>query len=166
MKKFMNWVAGILAGIIGAVAVYYLTRPAPPPSVTTFEGMVYSGSSPVARAMVQLELNGVINASGPIHNLTDGNGAYRFELSGLPTAAAARLVVTASGYQPSAAQSLPSPLQPDIHLDFPLNPVATPAPPTGLGARVGVHVEQPAKLHIPLYIAKGVSQATKLQIAH
>lgn len=166
MKKFVTWIAGILASIIVAVAVYYLTRPVPPPSVTAFEGMVYSGSSPVAHAMVQLELNGIVNSSGPIHDITNENGAYRFELTGLPATASARLLATANGYQSSSALSLLSPLQPETHLDFPLSPVAQPAPPSGLGATVGSHVVKPAQVHVPLYIAKGASQAMKIQIAH
>ena len=166
MKKFVSWVAGILAGVIGAVAVYYITRPAPPSSVTTFEGMVYSGGSPVAHAMVQLEVNGVVNVSGPLHDITDDNGAYRFELIGLPGTASARLLATANGYQASSAQSLSSPLQLDTHLDFPLSPFPSPAPPSGLGASIGSHVAQPAKFHIPLYVAKGASQAARFEIAH
>jgi len=38
--------------------------------VTTFEGMVYSGSSPVAHAMVKSELNGDVNISQLIDNAT------------------------------------------------------------------------------------------------
>ncbi|MBS1804391.1 MAG: hypothetical protein JST28_13575 [Acidobacteria bacterium] len=167
MKKVVQWMAGILAGIIGSVAVYYLTRPAPPPAVTTFEGMVYSGSSPVAHAMVQLDLDGVVNISGPIHDITNENGAYRFELTGLPNNASAKLLATANGYAASSAQSLLSPLQRETHLDFPLSPVVIrPAPPSGLGAAVGQHTATPAQIHIPLYIAKGASQAMKIQIAH
>jgi len=166
MKKFVTWVAGILASVIGAVAVYYLTRPAPPPAITTFEGMVYSGSSPVAHAMVQLELNGVVSISGPIHDITNENGSYRFELTGLPNAASARLLATANGYHSSSAQSLLSPLQPVTHLDFPLSLAAAPSPPAGIGASVGSHVTQIPQAHIPLYIAKGASQAMKLRIAH
>jgi hypothetical protein len=52
---------GILAGLIGAVAVYYFTRPDPSPVITTFRG----GNSPIAHANVHLETNGVVNTSGP-----------------------------------------------------------------------------------------------------
>jgi hypothetical protein len=166
MKKFVQWMAGILAGVIGSVAVYYLTRPAPPPAVTTFEGMVYSGSSPVAHAMVQLDLDGVVNIAGPIHDITNENGAYRFELTGLPNTASAKLLATANGYVASSAQSLLSPLQRETHLDFPLSPVVVPAPPAGLGTATSEHTGPPAQIHIPLYIAKGASQAMKIRIAH
>jgi len=170
MKKFTQWMAGILAGIIGSVAVYYLTRPDPPPAVTTFEGMVYSGSSPVAHAMVQLDLDGVVNISGPIHDITNENGSYRFELTGLPHTASARLLATANGYVASSAQSLLSPLQPETHLDFPLSPVSAPAPapppPSVPGDSAGAPTAQPAQVHIPMYIAKGASQAMRIRIPH
>lgn len=170
MKKFTQWMAGILAAVIGSVAVYYLTRPDPPPAVTTFEGMVYSGSSPVAHAMVQLDLNGVVNITGPIHDMTDENGAYRFELTGLPNTASARLLATANGYVAASAQSLLSPLQRETHLDFPLSPVSAPAPaptpPSGNGNANDAPTAHPAQVHIPIYIAKGASQAMRIRIPH
>jgi hypothetical protein len=168
MSKFGKWFAGILGPIIIGVAIFYLTKtptpppPPPPPAVTVFEGMVYSGSAPVPRALVAVDLKGTGLTNGPVHDLTDPNGSYRFDFTGLPKDAGATLSVTASGYQNSSAQSLASPLQPDIHLDFPLAPVAVQAP-AGLGPTVGQQV-QPGTLHIPTYVRKGAAQAMQIRI--
>ncbi len=169
MNKFGSWLAGIIGSIIVGVAIYYFTRtpapppPPPPPSVTVFEGMVYSGSAPVPRAMVAIELRGSGITNGPVHDITDANGAYRFDFTGLPSDAGAALSVTATGYRDSPSQSLSSPLQSDVHLDFPLSPVAV-SPPTGLGVAPGVHPMQPGNLHIPKYVRKGATEAVQIRI--
>jgi hypothetical protein len=169
MSKFGSWLAGIIGSIIVGVAIYYFTKATPPPptppppAVTVFEGMVYSGSAPVPRAMVAVELRGSGITNGPVHDITDANGAYRFDFTGLPTDAGATLNVTATGYRDSASQSLSSPLQPDVHLDFPLSPVAVP-PPAGLGVGPGAHPLQPGNLHIPKYVRKGATEAVQIKI--
>jgi len=157
MKKLGKWLAGILAGIIITAVGVYIGRPKP---VTVFEGMVYAGSTPVARAMVALDLKGAAATNGAIHDFTNENGSYRFELTGVSDDDTATLQVTANGYQASELQSLSSPLKSDIHVDFPLNPVPV-APPAGLGANVAAHVVQPARFQIPVYVAKGATQAMK-----
>jgi hypothetical protein len=72
MGKLGGWLAGIVAAIIATYAGWYFTRP---PSTTTFEGMAYSESSPVPKAMVSITITGTNVNSGPIHNVTDENGA-------------------------------------------------------------------------------------------
>jgi hypothetical protein len=146
MGKFGGWLAGILAVIIGGYAVWYLTKP---PATTTFEGMVYSGDAPVPNAMVAVELTGGA-ASGTYHDVTDDHGSYSLVFTGLPTATGATIRVTAPGYESADTQSLTSPLQGDIRLDFPLLPAAAPV--------------KPAIAHIPPYIPKLDALTTKIKI--
>jgi hypothetical protein len=168
MSKFNKWLAGILGPIIVAVAIFYLTKtpppppPPPPPAVTVLEGMVYSGSTPVPHALVAVDLKGTGLTNGPVHDLTDANGSYRFDFTGLPKDTGATLSATAAGYQNSSAQSLAGPLLSDIHMDFPLLPVA-PAPPGNIGATVGQHV-QPGTFHIPAYVRRNAAQAMQIRI--
>jgi hypothetical protein len=146
MGKFGGWLAGILAVIIGGYAVWYLTKP---PATTTFEGMVYSGDAPVPNAMVAVELTGGA-ASGTYHDVTDDHGSYSLVFTGLPTATGATIRVTAPGYESADTQSLTSPLQGDIRLDFPLLPAAAPV--------------KPAIAQIPPYIPKLDALTTKIKI--
>lgn len=161
MAKVGGWLAGILAVVIGGWVVWYLTRP---PAVTTFEGMVYAGSAPVARAMVAVSLTGSAGANGPIHDITDENGAWRIDFTGLPTNAGATVSVSAAGYQGAIPKSLAGPLQPDIHMDFPLSavPGSSTAPPT-------LAPKPPQPLHpglvqMPRYVPKTASRATKFKV--
>jgi len=156
MAKVGVWLAGILATVIGGWAVWYLTRP---PAVTTFEGMVYAGNNPVAKAMVAVQLSGSAGANGPVHDITDQNGAWRIDFTGLPDGSGATLTVAATGYENAAPKSLSSPLQNDIHIDFPLSPVP---PPRGIGPLV--RPQLPAVTHIPLYVPKSAAQATKFRV--
>ncbi|HEY2468555.1 MAG TPA: carboxypeptidase-like regulatory domain-containing protein [Terracidiphilus sp.] len=169
MGKFGSWLAGILGSIIVGVGIYYFTKPKPtplpPPTpvVTTLEGMVYSGSTPVPRAMVAVDLKGA-DPNGPIHQVTDENGSYRFEFPGLPTDATAMLQVTANGYQQAEPKSLGSPLATDIRLDFPLIPTPV-AAPTGVGAGVvAARPMRPGEIRIPAYVRKGVAQTVQVRI--
>lgn len=169
MGKFGTWLAGIVGSIIVGVAVYYFTQPKPtpppppPPVVTTLEGMVYSGSAPVPRAMVAVELKGA-ESNGPIHQVTDENGSYRFEFPGLPADASATLQVTANGYEQAEPKSLGSPLGTDERLDFPLTPVPVAPPTGGGGGAVVAHPLHPGELHIPAYVRKGVAQTVQIRI--
>jgi hypothetical protein len=183
MKKESSWskVGGWLAGIAGAVIATYLgwyftNRPPPPAAVTTFEGMVYSGDAPVSKALVALELTGNAGANGAIHDLTDDNGAYKIELTGLPSGTGATLSVVAKGYEKAAPRTLVSPLQPDVRVDVPLNPVvvagAEPPPPVappaqqpGAAAQPGAAPVQPGQVaHLPLYRPKSAAMAMKFRI--
>jgi hypothetical protein len=165
MGKIGNWLAGIVAGIIVGYAVWYLTRPAPvptpppPPAVTIFEGMVYSGSAPVPKAMVVLDLTGDAATNGPVHDLTDENGAYRIDITGLPPAAGASLQVAAAGYRSAPPKPLSSPLQLDNRMDIALMPVPVPVSPGVAAAPVPAPV-----FHLPLYVRKGAAQATQARI--
>jgi hypothetical protein len=164
MKQVGGWLAGILAAIIGGYVLWILTRtppapPAPPPAVvTTFEGMVYSGDEPVPKAMVELDLTGT-SSNGPVHDITDENGSYRFDFTGLPTTAGATLRVAAPGFRESPAKSFASPLQTEVRFDFPLASLLT-APLHGGTAR-----QTPAPVaHLPVYIRKGAAQAMHIRI--
>jgi hypothetical protein len=156
MGKLGGWLAGIVAAIIATYAGWYFTRP---PSTTTFEGMAYSESAPVPKAMVSITITGTSVNSGPIHNVTDENGAYRFDFTGLPETAGATLSVVASGFHNPAPTSLSKPLGSDIHQDFSLIPL-TEAPIPDAGARP----RPPAANRIPRYVRKAPEQATKFQI--
>ena len=162
MGKVGGWLAGILATVIGGYAVWYFTRP---PAVTTFEGMVYTGDNPVAKAMVAVDLTGSAGANGPVHDVTDQNGAYRIDFTGLPNGSSATLTVTATGYENAAPKSLTAPLQTDIHVDVPLEPVPPPPGPTPPGPTPPVlHPLRPPVTRIPLYVPKTAAQATKFKV--
>jgi len=121
--------------------------------------MVYAGSAPVPKAMVAVDLSGSAGTNGAVHDITDENGSYRIDFTGLPTGAGATLSVTATGYQEAPPKSLIGPLQTDIHVDFPLNPA--PPPP---GVPPPPPPAHPAIAHIPLYVPKGAGQATKFKL--
>lgn len=159
MGKFGGWLAGLLATIIGGYAVWYFTQPPAPPSTTTFEGMVYSGSSPVASAMVSVNLTGSGVDPGPYHNVTDENGAYRLDLIGLPKTAGATLSVAASGYRDSAPKALFDPLVSVNRQDFPLTPLTPVAEAPAPGG-----AQHPPLPHLPLYVAKAAAQATRIKL--
>ncbi|MGA7108611.1 MAG: carboxypeptidase-like regulatory domain-containing protein [Terracidiphilus sp.] len=160
MKKVGAWLAGLLAVVLGGWLTWYLTRP---PAVTTVEGMVYTGDAAVPNAMVEIDLTGDSTNTGPVHDLTDQNGSYRIEFTGLPHGAGAVLRVAATGYQDAQPQTLASPLQTDTHLDFALiHAVATPsggAPPPMAPAHPPTHIA-----HIPAYIPKAANKATMIRI--
>ncbi len=156
MGKIGVWLAGILATIIGGYAVWYFTRA---PATTTFEGMVYSASAPVSKAMVSLELSGSGANNGSFHNVTDENGSYRFDFTGLPKTADAILSAAATGFQQSQPKQLPNPLGPDTHLDFPLTPLTVPQNPG-----VAAAPRPPVLDHKPLYVRKALEQATQVRI--
>jgi hypothetical protein len=163
--KVGNWLAGILAGIIVGCAVWYFTKAPAPPVVTTFEGMVYSKSVPVPKAMVAVEFTGEANNTGPVHDFTDDNGSYRIDFTGLPKGAGATVRVSATGFKDPKARSVAGPLEQDIHVDFPLEPVAevhlpTPSPVHGPVERP----IEPAIARAPVYIRKGAAQATQIKI--
>jgi len=180
--KFGAWLAGIAATVISGYLLWYFTVPKPA-VVTTFEGMVYSGDAPVAKAMVSLNLTGTAGAGGPIVDFTDDNGAYKFELTGLPQNTGATLNAMANGYEETQPHPLPMPLQADIRQDIPLTPLlaAGAPPPTpgplaggGSGAKqmapaVRVQGSQqvqtaPAIAHIPAYVPKIASLAKQVRI--
>lgn len=155
MGKFGGWLAGLLAAIIAGYAVWFFTRP---PATTTIEGMVYSGGLAVPKAMVVLTLTGDQASSDSVRNVTDDNGAYRFDFTGLPSGVGAILRVTAEGFRNSPAETLNSPLGPDTHMDIPLTTVA--AAPHGLPDQA--HPE--AQLPKPRYIRKTADAATKVPL--
>jgi hypothetical protein len=154
MGKVGAWLAGILATVIGGYAVWYLTRP---PVVTTFEGMVYAGSTPIAKAMVAVDLTGSAGANDPVHDITDDNGSYRIDFTGLPSGAGATVSVVATGYQTAPPKTVRSPLQLDTYIDFPLNPLP---PPPG----VAPPIRRPGLPQIPRYVPKAAAQAAKFKV--
>ncbi len=167
--KVGAWLAGIAATVISGYLIWYFTVPRPP-AVTTFEGMVYSGDSPVAKAKVSLKLTGTPGADGPIVDFTDDNGAYKFELSGLPEKTAGTLAADAEGYEPIKPRRLPLPLQPDIRLDIPLTRLAaaavpTPGPvPAPGGGGGGEKQIAPGLVHLPAYVPKTAIMAKQVRI--
>jgi hypothetical protein len=160
MNKFGGWLAGVVAAIIAAIiggyAVWYFTRP---PSTTILEGMVYAASSAVPKAMVSLELTGSGVNGGSFHNVTDENGSYRFDFTGLPETASATLRVVAAGFRASEPKLLSNPLGPDTHLDFPLTPVIVTQSPG-----VGQAPHPPAVEHKPQYVRKTLQEATQVRL--
>lgn len=136
MKKFGIWLAGIVGTILAGVGVYYLTLPKPP---VVFEGMIYSGDSPVAKAMVELELKAGGPGGGTYHDSTDENGAYRLEFTGLKNPEAVTYIVSAPGYQASGPKTFPSAFGTDNRMDIELTQLvasagANPVPAPGAGA--------------------------------
>jgi hypothetical protein len=166
MGKVGAWLAGILATVIGGYAVWYFTRP---PAVTTFEGMVYAGEAPVSKALVAVDLTGSAGANGAVHDVTDDNGSYRIDFTGLPSGSGATVTVNATGYQAATPKSVMAPLQTDIHIDFPLDAVPPPPSPTPGPTPPGptppvLHPVRPPVAHIPLYIPKAAAQAKKFTV--
>jgi len=173
MGKIGSWLAGILATVIGGYVLWYLTKsPSPPPATnsttqpgpttapaqpptTAFEGMVFTGSSPVPNAMVVITLAGNGDKGGPYHDMTDANGSYLFDIQGLPTGAGATVVASKDGFAESQAEVVPMPLSQDNREDIPLMPLG--AHPGGGGAHV------PAAVPRPKYVRKDASQAARIE---
>jgi hypothetical protein len=197
LSKVGGWLAGIAGAVIATYLGWYFTRPTPTPpqpppaAVTTFEGMVYSGDAPVAKALVAVDLSGNAGANGAIHDLTDNNGAYKIELTGLPPGTGATLSVAAKGYEKALPKMLVSPLQADVRVDIPLSPIVlaaapgsgggggggaveaappAPPPPTHGGESVGQPAaagrpQTAAVAHIPVYRPKSAAMAMKFRVA-
>lgn len=168
--KMAGWLGGIAATVISGYLLWYFEQPKPtppplpPPAVTTFEGMVYSGDAPVAKALVAVDLTGNAGANGAIHDITDDNGAYKIELTGLPDETGATVSVVAKGFEDAAPKVLAIPLTPDERIDIPLSPAAAsstaapvPETPTHKNAAQG------AVKHRPEYRPKSAAQATKFR---
>ena len=170
--KFLGWLGGVAATVISGYLLWYFERPKPtpppppPPVVTTFEGMVYSGSAPVAKAMVAVTVTGAAGVNGAIHDVTDGNGAYRFDFTGLPKDADAKVGVTAPGYEAAAPELLASPLQTDNRKDIALTLAPAPTPgvaaPGPQPAAPVIQEHHPEK--IPRYVRKSAAEAMKFRI--
>jgi hypothetical protein len=164
MGRFLGWLAGILATVIGGYALWYFTRPAP---TTTFEGMVINGPAvaPLPNAIVSVEIAGAAN-SGPFHDVTNEHGAYRLEFSGLGKLTGVTIRVQAKGFQPVTPASLSS-VTADTHQDFVLTPEGTaippppPPPPGGVGSG---EVRPPVVARLPVYIQKPASQALRFTL--
>jgi hypothetical protein len=182
--KFIGWLGGIAATVLSGYLLWYFEqpKPAPPPplpaAVTTFEGMVYSGDAPVSRALVGVALTGSAGSNGAIHDVTDDNGAYKIELTGLPQGTGATLSVAAKGFEAASPKILPGPLQTDVRVDIPLNPAvaSVTAPPPPVAANPGVSAAPPttggsgksgslAMRHIPVYVPKSAAMAMKFRVA-
>ncbi len=104
MGKFIGWLGGIVATVIAGWLVWYITLPKPTePDSASFEGMVYDQASnaPVSRATVMFDIRGVPN-SGPYHDVTDENGSYKLDLSGLGKSSTVAVSVEANGFAKSA----------------------------------------------------------------
>lgn len=133
MGKFLGWVGGILAFVIGGYILWYLERPA---EKIVVEGMVIDSSmnAPVPNAMVSVEILSTAN-NGPYHDPTDNNGSYGLELTGLSKNANVVLRATANGFHESAAIPLvvgPGGNRKDIYI------TRNAPPPTGNGGNPAV----------------------------
>ena len=155
VSKLGIWLAGILASVIAGYAVWYFTQP---PATTILEGMAYSANAAVPKAMVSLTLKGNGADSGPFHNVTDENGSYRFDFTGLPSTTSATLSVVASGFHDPSPKSVGSPLGPDTHLDLPLTPLVVPRRPPDEKEHA------PLEEHKPNYVRKAAEQATLVRL--
>lgn len=178
--KVVGWLGGIAATVISGYLLWYFEQPKPTqpptalPAVTTFEGMVYSGDAPVAKALVAVDLTGSAGANGAIHDVTDDNGAYKIELTGLPQGTGATLSVAAKGFENAAPKVLAVPLQTDVRVDIPLSPVlmAVGANPAGghKGGKAAAGPPPPpppaeaAIAHRPVYVPKSAAMAMRFQI--
>lgn len=171
--KVVAWLGGIAATVISGYLLWYFEQPKPvpppppPPVVTTFEGMVYSGDAPVAKALVGVALTGSAGANGAIHDVTDDNGAYKIVLTGLPQGTGASLSVAAKGFEDAAPKVLAVPLQTDVRVDIPLDPMvqAGVAPPPAPVAALPGHPVHPVMKHIPVYVPKSTAMAMKFRVA-
>jgi len=165
-KQLLGWIAGIVAAVLSSLITYYLTRP---PSITTFEGMVYSGSAAVPNAFVELDLTGTPGANGPLHDQTDPQGAYKIQLTGLSGEVNATLRVTVKGYQTPAPKLFAKVVGQDVRFDVGLDPLKAPLPPVIVG---GAAVPAPptavtrplTSLPQPMYIPKLAEQAARFKI--
>lgn len=167
--KFLGWFGGVAATVISGYLLWYFEQPKPtpppppPPAVTTVEGMVYSGSAPVAKAMVAVQVTGAAGVNGAIHDVTDDHGAYRFDFTGLPTDADATVSVTAPGYEVAAPEAFATPLQTDNRKDIALTPVPTPVG-VAPGPLPDAPVIQEHPLKTPKYVRKSAAAAMKVRI--
>ena len=159
-----KWLVAIAATVLACYLAWYFTKPAPtappPPllAVSTFEGMVYSGSVPVPNAMVAVNLTGTASANGPVYDMTDKNGAYRIDFNGLPRGAGATLSVSANGYEDATPLVVTGPLQADSRMNFSLAPL----PGAGPGS---VAPSVPQKIgKIPVYVRKSAAEAIEVKI--
>jgi hypothetical protein len=152
----LTWAGGIAATVIASVAIYYFTRPAPPPPTTQvgINGFVEDDvtQKPVANALVTANLGAKL-ASQP----TDSEGRYAFIMdSTVPPAQSINVDVLAGGYQHyTATISLTGA---DTFAGVPLQPVSAPVPPPAVGqpapGQLAAPVQLPPKPHLILHIPK------------
>lgn len=165
ISRLVRWLAGIAATALSIYLVWYFTQPkqAPPPpapaAMRTLEGMVYSGSAPVPKAMVAVVLTGVPAENKPVYDMTDKNGAYRFDFTGMPVNAGATMIVRAGGYMDSEPQTIIVSLEPDVHVDVSLAPV----PGADRDSAAPSAAQQNGK--IPAYVRKSDAEAIAVRIA-
>lgn len=164
MGKFLGWLAGIVAAVIGGYAVWYFTTP----HLTTIEGMVYTDSGPVTNAKVEITLTGVSGANQLGLDFTDEHGAYRIDFSGVPRSAGALLQVTATGYESIQPRRLASPLPADTREYLPVIPivaVSTPAQP-GAPGQPGTRPNPAAiaNMRMPAFLPKTAARAARFKV--
>lgn len=142
MKAFLGWVGGILAAVISGFIVYKMTVPPAPVAVTSFEGMVYSGSDPVPNAMVVIDLSGVGAGSGSFRDETDDHGSYRLDIQEMPKSWSGTASASAKGFVASAPAALTGPAGTEIRKDIALSPERVTSggasPPGPLVPHIGV----------------------------
>jgi len=155
MNKFLGWVAGILAVVIAGWLVWYLTKP---PATTKFEGMVIdaAANTAVPNAMVTVEITGAAN-SGSYHDVTNPNGSYRIEFTGLSKSSSATVQAEAKGFRSPAPGRFET-IAVDMRHDIELTPNAPEAP--GHGAIIPA----PALGRRPPYIQKSLAEGKLFQI--
>ena len=158
MRKFLGWLAGILASAIVVWFGWYLSRPVP---TTTFEGMVINAAAeaPLQDAIVSVEIPGATN-SGPFHDATDQNGAYLLVFTGVGKLKGATIGVEAKGFQTGPPVSLAS-VTSDNRNDFTLMPLAS----ASSGGSKGEVVRPTIAPHaVPAYIRKPMEKGFELSL--
>lgn len=164
MGKFIGWLGGILATVIGGWLLWYLTRA---PATTTFEGMVINGEAhaPVVGAMVLVKIAKIKGESSNelYYDFTNEHGSYRLGFTGLGKSSTATIQVSANDFQPAEPKSIDRVTVDNRH-DFDLTPLVppTPKPASGLGATV----EPPPVTAQVKYVPKLPAQAVNIQLSH
>jgi hypothetical protein len=161
LGALLTWAGGILASIIAGVAIYYFTRPVPPPPPTQvgLNGFVQNvvTQQPVADAIVTADVG---NALGSQH--TDSEGRYAFSVSSTaPLAQVVNIDVLAGGYV-HYTNSVPIASTGITFAGVQLQPDAAPVEPpaagqSAAGQPAGAHPAAPVQplpkprliLHIP-----------------
>ena len=149
MGKFLGFVGGILATIIGGYAVWYITRP------ITVEGMIVDRSTNnyIGKATVNVQVGSGSN-SDSFRDVADGNGSYGVELTGSAWHATVVLRPNATGYRDEGPTSFVVTFGVNHH-DLYVTPVASPIPPATGGTPA---VNRPTMARPPAYIRKATME--------
>jgi len=149
MGKFLGFVGGILAAIIGGYGVWYLTRP------ITVEGMVIdrSTNNPVGKAMVSVQIGS--SSRDSFHDRADENGSFGVELTGSAWRSTVVLLPAVAGYRDEGPTRVVVTLGVNHH-DLYVIPLASAPVPPSTGGTPGAN--HPAMAHPPAYIRRATME--------